>query len=167
MKIQVDVFDEKSVKEAIKQINKFKRQCLKKEQLLLQRLADYGVKRVQVHYAWFQYDGDHSEITVTPIIEEHGAIIRAKGDKIAFIEFGTGVWFNDAESYPLPRPEGIVGIGQYGKGRGNNPRGWYFTSSKGTSQYTKGNPPAMAMYKTTVELAQELENVVREVFKHD
>lgn len=165
MKIVINALDGKSIDKAIKQVNQYKREVMAKEKLLLQKLSEYGVNRVNIHYSWFQYDGDFSGIEAKPIVGKNKAIIQAKGQEIAFIEFGTGVYYNGAESYPLPRPEGIVGIGQYGKGRGNNPRGWYFTSSHGTSQYTKGNPPAMAFYKTTNELAEILTDIAREVFK--
>ena len=160
MKISIDT---KAYDRAIKQVREYAKLLETKERDLLKRLAQYGATRVEVLFARVQYDGDDS-ITVTFNAEQKKATIIANGKSVAFIEFGAGVYFNDAESYPLPRPQGIVGIGQYGKGKGNNPNGWYYTSN-GESRFTKGNPPAMAMYRTIIELGDEVTKIAREVFK--
>jgi hypothetical protein len=164
MIIDINPFDSKSVKAALKQVEQYKRWLKAKETELLTKLGDYGVTRVRVNYSWIQYDGNTSIDDISCNVNGNVATIRARGEEIAFIEFGAGVWFNDAESYPIPRPKGIVGIGQYGKGKGNDPRGWYYTKDGVSGKHTKGNPPAMGMYKTTLDLATEVTKIAKEVF---
>ena len=163
MKITVQLFDNKSINRAIKRLEEYKAWIIQKEEELLTQLAWMGATRVKWVYARPQYDGD-ANFSVSFDVDQSVATISANGQAVAFVEFGAGVWFNDAESYPLPRPDGIVGIGQYGKGKGNNPNGWWY-SKDGNSRYTRGNPPAMAFYKAKVEIEESIGNVAREVFK--
>lgn len=162
-RITVNLFDKRSVSRAIKRLEEYKAWIKQKEEELLFKLASMGATRVELTLSHAQYDGNLN-FTVSFDVDTNSATISASGQEVAFVEFGAGVWFNDAESYPLPRPDGIVGIGQYGKGKGNDPRGWWF-SKNGASRFTRGNPPAMAFYKAKVEIEESIGNVAREVFK--
>lgn len=86
--------------------------------------------------------------------------VFASGDDVAFIEFGTGVHYNDPDTYPLPRPEGIVGIGQYG-----NKLGRFDSWKTPSGERTHGIPAAKAMYNASVQTEQEIDRIVKEVFK--
>lgn len=163
-KITVQLFDNKSINRAIRRLEEYKAWILQKEEEFLTELAWMGATRVKMVLARPQYDGN-TNFSVYFDIDSGVATISANGQEIAFVEFGAGVWYNDAESYPLPRPDCIVGIGQYGKGKGNDPRGWWF-SKDGESRFTRGNPPAMAFYKAKVEIEESIGNVARKVFKH-
>ena len=163
MRIQVDVFDENSVKQAVKQINKYKRDILKKEQMLLQRLEQYGATRVSIGFARSVFTEDQEPIVVSSYFASNNVVcIQANGKDVAFVEFGAGVRFG--QGYQGERPEGIVGIGEYGKGRGKNPKGWWY-SKDGESKHSYGNPPAQVFYNTMNDLAEKVEDIAREVFK--
>jgi hypothetical protein len=89
------------------------------------------------------------------------AVIYAEGEAVAFIEFGAGITYG----YGHPQAgEFGMGPGTYpdGKGHWDNPKGWWF----GSSQHTYGNPPAMAMYNAVQEIAQNVTEIAREVFRN-
>lgn len=169
MRIQVDLFDEKSVKEAIKQINKYKRDISKKEKLLLKKLGSIGFKEAKVRFKdAIKLDNaspvhaNLRDVSVRKDIIDNRLIITASGEDVAFIEFGAGIRYG--QGYLGERPEGIVGIGEYGFGQGKNPKGWWY-GRDGKSHHSYGNHPAMAMYYAEEKMIEEIEQIVREVFK--
>lgn len=133
---------------------------------LVKRLKDLGAKTAQAELntaiMWYDGIGD-GEITVDEISPK-SFVIRASGQDVCFLEFGAGVYYNSSEPYPIPRPQGIAGIGEYGKGHGKQ-QAWYYTDENGESMRTKGNPAMMFMYNTGAEMKRNIERIAREVFK--
>lgn len=166
MIIEINPYDQKSINEAIKKVNQYKRWVNQKETQLLKKLSKYGATRVKVYYSEAQYDGEF-EISVDSTVTKTTATIYARGSEVAFIEFGAGVYYNGAESYPLPRPDGIVGIGKYGKGRGKR-KAWGYYAEEGNKDslvITHGNPPAKALYKGMLDICDIALVTAKEVFK--
>ena len=115
-----------------------------------------------MRFAGAVYDGvNDSDISVDEI--ENGYRITAKGKAVCFIEFGAGVYHNPSEPYPNPRPEGIVGIGEYGKGNGKR-QGWFFNMD-GETVFTRGTPAAMPMYYASEEIKDAVAEIAKEVFR--
>ena len=160
MKITINPYDENSIKKAYNDVIKYKTWLERKEKELLERLASIGATQVSLGYARAIYKGD-KDITVSIDVSGNRAVIMASGQSVAFIEFGAGIRYGNG--YPGERPPGIVDIGEYGKGKGNNPKGWWYTGSNG-SEHTYGNPPAGVMWRTTCELAEEISSIAKEVF---
>ena len=143
MKITINPFDTKSVADAIKQLEQYKRDFLAKEELFVKRLAEIGVSVASTGFATADYDGVN-DVVVTFEQQGNRATVVASGETVGFIEFGTGVkfpeWDNSGTEYTPPRH------GTYGKGMGARPKGWYFKQSEGAAaQHTYGNQPAEAM----------------------
>ena len=160
----------KSIDAAIKQLEQYKREFLEKEKRLLEGLANIGVREASIRFTTAMYDGVN-DVSVVLDKTSTGYVIEAKGKAVAFIEFGSGVYHNTGEPYPNPRPEGIVGIGEFGKGRGKR-RAWYYKGEAGTNGEmqkngvvkTRGNPAAMPMWYASEEMRRSIQQVVREVF---
>ena len=132
------------------------------EKQLLEELANIGLKEAQVRFTNAMYDGvNDSEVTLDAI--ENGYRIVAKGKAVAFIEFGTGVYYNPTEPYPNPRPDGIVGIGEYGKGYGKR-QAWGFKNESDELVITHGNPAAMPMWYASEEMRNSILKIARRVF---
>ena len=109
------------------------------------------------------YDGEKDvSVSVEPI--ENGWKIVASGQAVCFIEFGAGVYFNGAEPYPEPRPSGVVGIGEYGQGKGKRDM-WGYYDSGGNLVLTHGTPAAMPMHHAGRVMEQEIDRIAREVFR--
>jgi hypothetical protein len=157
IKITLDEIDK-----AIKDIDKYKNELLKKEKLFLERLADIGVREASVRFTTAMYDGtNNTEVTLDTT--DKGYVIIAEGESVAFIEFGAGVYHNTAEPYPNTRPNGIVGIGEYGKGKGKQ-RAWGYKDETGELVITRGNPAAMPMWYASEEMKNAITKIAREVF---
>lgn len=159
-----------SIDKAIKELEKFKQDCLDKEKRMLEALANIGVREASVRFTTAMYDGIN-DVTVSLEKTDNGYAIVASGQAVAFIEFGTGVYHNTSEPYPNSRPDGIVGIGEYGKGMGKR-RAWFYKGEPGTNGEvqkngvvkTRGNPAAMPMWYASEEMKRSILQIAREVF---
>lgn len=147
---------------AIGEIEQYKREFLAKEKQLLEGLAMIGLKEASVRFTTAMYDGTNDvEVRLDTI--DKGYAIVADGQAVAFIEFGAGVYHNTSEPYPNPRPSGVVGIGEYGKGKGKQ-QAWGYKDDNDELVITRGNPAAMPMWYASEEIKSSVLKVVREVF---
>ena len=159
-----------SIAQVISELKAYKQTLKAKEKQLMEGLAEIGFHEASVRFSTAIYDGiNDSSVDIRPI--ENGYEIVAEGNAVAFIEFGTGVTHNTGEPYPLPRPEGIVGIGEYGDGKGKR-KAWGYRGDPGSSGevksngivITRGNPAAMPMWYATEEMRSKILQVAKEVF---
>ena len=128
----------------------------------LEKLANIGVKEASVRFTTAMYDGvNDSSVSLETTL--NGYCIKAEGKAVAFIEFGAGVYHNPGEPYPDPRPSGIVGIGQYGKGLGKR-KAWGYQDENGELVITHGNPAAMPMWYASEEMRSKILKIAKEVF---
>lgn len=167
MKIVIDPFNPASIKAAIAQVERYKKDFLVKEQEFTRRLAEIGVRVAQTGFSTADYDGVN-DVVVTLTQTPTGYSLLASGKKVGFIEFGTGVrypeWVDtgNISNKPYTPPA----HGTYGKGQGKNPWGWWFTAHDGAAaQHTYGNPPAEAMLTARDEMVAQIIQIAREVWK--
>jgi hypothetical protein len=150
------------IKDAIAELKSYKASLEQKRNKMLEKLADIGVREASVRFTTAMYDGvNDSHVTLKPI--NNGYAIVAEGHAVAFIEFGAGVYHNSGEPYPNPRPDGIVGIGEYGKGYGKR-QTWVFRDEAGEKVFTHGNPAAMPMWYASEEMRSKITQIAKEVF---
>ena len=154
--------DSKDINRAIKELKAYKKEFLEKEKRLLKGLAEIGLKEASVRFTTAMYDGVN-DVSVRLDTANNGYAIVADGNAVAFIEFGAGVYHNTSEPYPNPRPNGIVGIGEYGKGYGKR-KAWGYRNENDELVITRGNPAAMPMWYASEEIKSSILKVVREVF---
>ena len=151
-----------SISQAIKELKAYRDSLESRKQRLLDELANIGVREASVRFTTAIYDGvNDSDVTLEVI--DNGYRIVAEGKAVAFIEFGAGVYHNPSEPYPKPRPEGIVGIGEYGKGYGKR-QAWGFKNESGELVVTHGNPAAMPMWYASEEMRNSILRIARRVF---
>ena len=151
-----------SIDNAIKELTAFRDSLDEKKDKLLEELANIGVKEASIRFTTAMYDGVNDS-SVTLETTSDGYCIKAEGKAVAFIEFGAGVYHNPGEPYPNPRPSGIVGIGEYGKGHGKR-QAWGFKDESGELVITHGNPAAMPMWYASEEMRSKILKIAREVF---
>lgn len=155
----------KSIGSAIKELRAYRAWVERKTAELTERLAKLGAGEARVRFAGAQYDGNNdAEVSVEAI--DRGYKIVAAGQSVFFIEFGAGVYYNGTEPYPEPRPAGVVGIGQYGQGKGKR-KAWGFYDEGGELVITHGTPAAMPMLHASRTMQQAVEQIAKEVFAHD
>ena len=154
--------NEQDIDRAIKDLKDFKRELLKREKRLVEGLAEIGLREASVRFTTAIYDGTN-DVSVRLDETNNGYVIVAEGKAVAFIEFGAGVYHNTSEPYPNPRPNGIVGIGEYGKGKGKH-KAWGYKNENDELVVTRGNPAAMPMWYASEEIKNSVQKVVKEVF---
>ena len=157
-KIEIDPLSVGSIKNAIKELHKYKQWVLDKEKELVDRLTLAGASVASIQFARAIYNGTND---VTVRIDNTGtvAVIYAEGSAVAFIEFGSGA------KYGYGHPEAAkfgTGPGTYpdGKGHWDNPKGWWY----GHGLHSSGNPPAMAMYQAREQIVESITEIARQVF---
>lgn len=83
--------------------------------------------------------------------------IIADSPEAVWYEFGTGVKYNGGKKgvYPHPKAQelGLSAIGEYGKGLGANPNGWYYNGKR-----TFGIDARMFVYRTARTLEDLYKN---------
>lgn len=152
----------KSIGRAIKELTAFRNSIEQKRNKLTEELAHIGLREASVRFTTAIYDGvNDSSVSLTHI--ENGYCITAEGQAVAFIEFGAGVYHNPSEPYPNPRPDGIVGIGEYGHGYGKR-QAWGYKDESGELIITHGNPAAMPMWYASEEMRKAIITKFKEVF---
>lgn len=129
---------------------------------LAERLASLGATVASIRFSRAVYTGP-KDVDVTVEELPNGYKVKADGESVLFIEFGSGV------TYGYGHPEAGefgMGPGTYpdGKGHWDDPKGWYLPKSAGGG-HTFGNPPAMPMYEARKAIEQELPRIVKEVFR--
>ena len=153
-----------NIDKAIRELEEYRAWFIEKTRELTEALALVGAKEAAHWFGTAIYDGDN-DVSVEVVAKDDGSgwIIRASGQAVAFIEFGTGRYYNPNEPYPAPRPAGIVGIGEYGHKQGRK-QGWVYREADGAKTFTRGNPPAMAMYRANEKMKDDIIEIAREVF---
>lgn len=164
--IHLDPFDPASVSACIREIEAYKKWVIEKTHELAERLAKFGLQRVQVGYAAALYDEDKTQRDVTLTVEQRGEgqyAIVAYGYDVLFLEFGSGIKYG--AGHPLNSKFGM-GPGTFpGQTHVPNPGYWWYTGEDEKSHYSVGNAPSMVMYLTGMELRWEVERIAKEVFK--
>lgn len=163
MRLKINPYDPKSIDEAIKRIEQYKKDFLAKEAIFVKRLAEIGISVARSGFATADYDGVN-DVQVTMQQSGNKATITAQGETVGFIEFGTGVKFPEWDSSGMKYTPPVHG--SYGKGQGANPHGWYFSVGEGAkARHTYGNPPAEAMRTARDVMIERIRQVAREVWK--
>jgi hypothetical protein len=163
MKITIDPFDKKSITAAIKKLEQYEKEFQLKEAEFVRRLKELGVSVAQTGFALADYDGVNDVLIAETQSGPRAAVI-AYGETVGFIEFGTGVKFReyDSSSTEFTPPA----HGTYGKGKGANPKGWYFSQGEGAhGRHTYGNPPGEVMLTARDVMVERVIQVAREVWK--
>lgn len=172
--IKMDLFDAKSLQNAIKQLEQYRDDLPRKAQQLCQRLAEEGVKVADVainsvpigRTITLTTDINPSKMGCKAIMRMVGKETYTNDGRIFHtalaIEFGAGIYYNKSNS---------IIAGKFGMGIGSFPGqthayqdGWWYLDDKGELQYSHGVQASMPMYKASVEMQQKVDAIVKEVF---
>lgn len=152
----------KSINRAIKELRDYQTWVMAKEAELRLRLATLGATVASIQFSRAIYNGSN-DITVR--VDDTGsvAVIYAEGESVAFIEFGSGAkyGYGHPQAGEFGFGPGTWSDGDEGKGHWDNPKGWWY----GSGQHSYGNPPAMAMYSASKEIAESVTRIAKEVFR--
>ena len=169
--------DEKSIVNAIAEIQKFKQDIQKKADILRDRLAEEIKQEAQMGFNSSTVDdiisgGSPHTAEVTVDISSSGdiTVIVANGEDAVWCEFGSGVYHNGSAG-TSKNPYGVklgYTIGSYGEGKGKQ-RVWGFYEDEEARKekrvtLTRGTPATMPMFNAAQSVATRAINIAREVF---
>ena len=166
-KIRISL-SEKSIRNAINEIESYKREFIERNEVFVRRLAELGIPVIDQNIAVAQGDSDKSHNTYIKI-NSFGSYSEAKlvfeGKSILFIEFGAGIRYNGS-SGTSPHPKGEefgYTIGSYGKGQGSKDF-WFYYADTGESVMSHGTEATMPVFRASQEIIQNIRRIAREVF---
>ena len=153
---------EESIKAAIKELDKYKKELSKKVHalidLMLKHGEDFAINQVG------HVDTGETLSSIHGYRDGNKGVVVAGGNAI-WLEFGTGVRHNGPAG-GSPHPKGTelgMTIGEYGKGQGANPGGWWYYDGDAV-KHTYGIPANMFMWHTARELERVAPELAKEVF---
>lgn len=173
MKLSCDIAKKNSVRNLIKELERYRDGLETKCEIFVSRLAEVGIKAINASLGGISpfYKG-HTSAVLDGVYKDgdsYKAVIRMFGDQALFIEFGSGVTFNTQKGgslHPKGKELGMT-IGSYNPNSDNatNPWGWYYTDEYGQSQHTYGTPTFAPMYQSYLQMRAEIVRIAKEVFK--
>jgi hypothetical protein len=181
IKYSCNVLSVKSIKRLKADLQKYRDSLTDKCEEVVRRLSQIGLDVIEqeIAAAGFTYEANkngteiesgsdtehYSEVKITTLDGYAHADITVQGKDIAFIEFGSGVFYNGAPGtspHPKGQEFGFV-IGSYGQGNGVK-KIWGYYDESGTLVLTHGTKATMPMYKAFMKMYEESSKIVREVF---
>lgn len=161
----------KGIDKAIKELKEYKKSILKKSQVIIEKLGDYGLQVCRTKVVEMDIsDTGRLLSTVAGYYnpETNSGFITVDCDYAVFVEFGTGTRGIDK---PYPAGEIMAEVGyQYMGGTKyvtllDGRIGWYYPTEDGRWKFTEGLPSRPFMYETALDMRRYLDNLVKEVFR--
>lgn len=166
-KIRISL-SEKSIRNAINEIEVYKREFIERNEVFVRRLAELGIPVIDQNIAVAQGDSDKNHNTYIKV-NSFGSYSEAKlvveGSDLLYIEFGAGIRYNGSAGTSLhPKGEEFgYTIGSYGKGQGKNDF-WFYYADTGETVMSHGTEATMPVFRASQEIIQNIRRIAREVF---
>lgn len=173
MEIRVNPFSLESIDNALALLSTFTESTLDKVDELIALMVEEGeyvaLAKCLPAESGETSDSIMSESKVTGLRHNRYGYIIAGGAAV-YLEFGTGVFYNGAESYPGERPAGVSKIGEYvqkGKppSKGKNDWWYYYDDKQGRIRATHGIAARAFMWQTATHLRNHFPELARKVWK--
>lgn len=161
----------KDIDRAIRELQSFKQEFLRKVDVYRKRIAEEIAVQASINFDSSVIDDTVKNGTrkadVTVNVDERGSIlvVVADGEDAIWCEFGAGVYHNGSVG-SSPNPYGGklgLTIGSYGKGFGKQ-QAWGYYSETGELVITRGTPASMPMYNAVQAVTIKAITIAREVF---
>lgn len=162
---------EREIDKAIKELEQYKRELIRKTALLREKVADKIAGLAQSGFNGAIVDDvlkggvKTAQVTVSLSNTDDVSLVIANGEDAVWVEFGAGVYHNGSAG-SSPHPEGSelgFTIGGYGKGMGKKEVWGYYEGDE--LRLTHGTPAIMPMYNAVKTVCDEIADIAREVFK--
>lgn len=167
------------IESAIERINGYKVFVVARTQRVAEKLMEAGYDVASIGFSKALYAGTNDVVVDSPVWKGETLVLRANGNAVAFIEFGSGKFYEDYPNQEAYSKLGMSQRGEFGKKKGAHPPWRYIGDagnlgvvlkhkSNGTDVVqTYGNRPARAMYDATITVADKEKalEIAKEVFK--
>lgn len=174
--IAVNLFDSKSIQNAIKQIEQYRDDLPRKCQEICRRLSEEGVRVADAAInsvpigktITLTTDINPSKMGCQAIMKMTGRETRTEDGRVFYtalaIEFGAGVRYNSTAN-PKAKEFGM-GVGTFpDQKHALNPGGWMYLDKDGNWKHSYGIKATMPFYKAMTEIQRNVNDVVKDVFK--
>ena len=174
--IKIDLFDGKSLQQAIKQIEAYRDDLPRKCQEICRRLSEEGVRVADAAInsvpigktITLTTDINPSKMGCQAIMKMTGRETRTEDGRIFYtalaIEFSAGVRYANTAS-PKAKDFGM-GTGTFPNAKHSwQMEGWYYLGDDGNWHHSYGVQASHPLYSASVAMRQKLENVVNDVFR--
>lgn len=157
-----------NIADVIRQLETYRNTLNDRMRLFMEKLADLGLYYAEWSFGTAEYDGD-KDVSVSVEWESDTRIrIVAKGQSVAFIEFGTGPYgFGHPDAARLGMGPGTWSDGPNGKGHWQQPWGWFYKDESGETQHSYGNVASESMSGAAKDMREKIADIAREVFQND
>lgn len=173
--IKINLFNQKSIQSAIKQLEQYRDDLPRKCQEICRRLCEIGQQTALVAIqdspqgkaVTLRMDIDPSRAGCKAMLIGTGKTVTDdKGrtfNLLLGIEFGSGIRLNPTAN-PLASEFGM-GVGTFpDQKHALNPGGWMYLDKDGNWKHSYGIKATMPFYKAMNSMRQNLDKVVKEVF---
>lgn len=173
--IAVNLFDSKSIQNAIKQIEQYRDDLPRKCQEICRRLSEIGEQTALVAISespqgkavTLRVDISPSKMGCQAMIVGTGKTVtdeKGRTFNLLFgIEFGSGIRYNPTEN-PLASDFGM-GVGTFpDQVHAFDRGGWMYLDKDGNWKHSYGVRATMPFYKSMLEIRKNVDKVVKEVF---
>lgn len=167
------------IESAILKLEAYKKFVIDRTQKVAEQLMEAGYEVASIGFSNALYAGTNDVEVDSPVWEGETLVLRANGNAVAFIEFGSGKFYEDYPNQEAYSKLGMSQRGEFGKKKGAHPP-WRYIGDAGNLGVvlkhknngtdviqTYGNPPARAMYQATITVADKEKalEIAKEVFK--
>ena len=170
-KITVNLNEEGSIQNAIKELRRYKKDVESKTLRLVQRMTDYGaeIASVKIVSMGAYYSGELLAGVggyYSPGL--NAGFVMVTSDHAAFVEFGTGVRGQNsphANGEYLSKAAWSYASGSTIFTTKSGRVGWFYPTDDGGYRFTEGMPSRPFMYETALELQRTFPRLAMEVFR--
>ena len=163
--------DPKSIENAIKELQDYKKEVEQKARLLVQRLTDYGaeIARIKIVDMGAVYSGEllsGVDGYFSPLL--NAGYVKVTSDHVAFVEFGTGVVGQQSphtNGEYLSKAAWGYATGQKIFTTKDGKVGWIYPTDDGEFRFTEGMKSRPFMYQTALEIQREFPRMAKAVFE--
>lgn len=171
-----------SIKSAIAQLEKYKTELRRKQDIFLEELALSGIPIIDESIATAAGDADKTHYTflkVRSFGDYSQATLTVEGKDVVLFEFGAGIYYNGGVGTSARRSEEYNGeglrykmlggeeigytIGSYGKGQGSKEY-WFYYADTGESVMSRGTEATTPLQNATMEMISNIVRIARKVY---
>ena len=175
--ISINLSKQSTIEQAIKELEAYRDSLIDKNAMFVRRLQEIGVNAAEMALAKGQGDSDKDVrfsvvmntaegevegqiiITSTPKVDKDGRVFYPH---LAW-EFGAGIYYNNGNANPKAKEFGM-GVGTFPDQKYALYDQWWYKDENDILHLSKGTEAAMPMYKASVEIISQIEQIAREVF---
>ena len=167
--IRIDLSSRSSVSNAISELNNIKKEWQRKTNLCSEMIAAALADEIQKNLDAIPYTDDIKDVKEHTVIPKRtdltatavGNRIIISGEEVAFVEFGSGAYYNGTGS-KNPLSEAVsfdTATGTYGKGQGSK-KFWFIAHNR----ISCGTPAYMPIYNAIEAIKPQIPTLIRQVF---